>query len=250
MLSKKETQNAIREIVRIYNGIIPEETTPRETALQIVNSMRLNDAREAMAVMIKDRLFDGRISGENKNYWSKTPSWEKPENEWIGVSCIDRIHPAHLNQLADELRVICRAADFQKEITDIKAADPNIHTSPDFQCDQTGGFPTSLCVSWEKGKAWLELNEGMITDTYNMASYEHGCVQFGIRSCNDTETFNSLLRTLGEDAIQNAELFDETVICTDENEECEKERITKSDDILRRITEAFETGADEEEPEL
>ena len=24
-----------------------------------------------------------------------------------------------------------------------------IYTSPDFQCDQTGGFPTSLCVCWE-----------------------------------------------------------------------------------------------------
>ncbi len=23
----------------------------------------------------------------------------------------------------------------------------DIHTSPDFQCDQTDGFPTSLCVS-------------------------------------------------------------------------------------------------------
>ena len=30
-----------------------------------------------------------------------------------------------------------------------------IHVSPDFQCDQTLGFPTSLCVCWEQGKAWL-----------------------------------------------------------------------------------------------
>lgn len=28
-----------------------------------------------------------------------------------------------------------------------------IHVSPDFQCDQTLGFPTSLCVCWEQGKA-------------------------------------------------------------------------------------------------
>ena len=28
-----------------------------------------------------------------------------------------------------------------------------VYTSPDFQCDQTGGFPTSLCVCWEKQKA-------------------------------------------------------------------------------------------------
>lgn len=32
-----------------------------------------------------------------------------------------------------------------------------IHVSPDFQCDQTLGFPTSLCVCWEQGKAYLFL---------------------------------------------------------------------------------------------
>ena len=39
-----------------------------------------------------------------------------------------------------------------------------VYTSPDFQCDQTGGFPTSLCVCWEKQKAWLELNESLLMD--------------------------------------------------------------------------------------
>ena len=38
----------------------------------------------------------------------------------------------------------------------------SVHHSPDFQCDQTDGFPTSLC--WADGKAWLELNRSLIED--------------------------------------------------------------------------------------
>ena len=75
-----------------------------------------------------------------------------------------------------------------------------VYTSPDFQCDQTGGFPTSLCVCWEKQKAWLELNENLLMDRDDMAAY-------GIRQCCDIEQFNALLRGLGEDAIRTAELF-------------------------------------------
>lgn len=251
MLNKKETQNAIRDIIRIYEQT--RDTNPQNTAENIIDELGTEKAREAMAVLIKNCSWDGRISHQNKDYWTAVPSWEKAENEWLGVSEVDKIHRTHLDQIADELRCIFeRAADFQNTIEEIKSADPVVYTSPDFQCDQTGGFPTSLCVSWEQGKAWLELNERMNTEVYNMASFERGCVQFGIRNCNDTETFNSLLKALGEDAIQNAEIYDETVICTDENEEYEKEGKTYSDDILRRITEAFETGVDEEgeEPEL
>lgn len=54
--------------------------------------------------------------------------------------------------------------DFQKKLEAITKDADDIYTSPDFQCDQTGGFPTSLCVCWEKGKAWLAPNDFMITD--------------------------------------------------------------------------------------
>ncbi len=46
--------------------------------------------------------------------------------------------------------------ELQKKTAELYASD-EVYTSPDFQCDQTGGFPTSLCVCWEKQKAWLEL---------------------------------------------------------------------------------------------
>lgn len=39
--------------------------------------------------------------------------------------------------------------ELQKKTAEFYASG-EVYTSPDFQCDQTGGFPTSLCVCWEK----------------------------------------------------------------------------------------------------
>lgn len=82
-----------------------------------------------------------------------------------------------------------------------------IYTSPDFQCDQTGGFPTSLCVCWEKGKAWLQLNDSLADEAGDITAYKQMCADFGIRDCWVEEDFNHLLRELGEDAFQSAELI-------------------------------------------
>lgn len=35
----------------------------------------------------------------------------------------------------------------------------DFYQSPDFQCAQTGGYPTMLCVNWDEEKAWLMINE-------------------------------------------------------------------------------------------
>ena len=52
--------------------------------------------------------------------------------------------------------------EFEKQTEKLYTSDT--HVSPDFQCDQTGGFPVSLCVNWEEGKAWLMLNESLVMD--------------------------------------------------------------------------------------
>lgn len=57
--------------------------------------------------------------------------------------------------------------ELQKKTAELYASG-EVYTSPDFQCDQTGGFPTSLCVCWEKQKAWLELNENILMDRDDM----------------------------------------------------------------------------------
>lgn len=82
----------------------------------------------------------------------------------------------------------------------------DIHTSPDFQCDQTGGFPVSLCVCWEKGKAWLSLNESLIDEDEDVSEYQEMCAQFGIRDCYDESDFNKILKELGNEAYENAQL--------------------------------------------
>ena len=81
-----------------------------------------------------------------------------------------------------------------------------IYTSPDFQCDQTGGFPTSLCVCWEQNKAWLSLNRLMIEDGKDVSAYEQMCADYGIRLCCGAEQYNELLKDLGEDAYNTAYL--------------------------------------------
>lgn len=97
-----------------------------------------------------------------------------------------------------------------REITKDKTG-LDLYTSPDFQCDQTGGFPASLCVCWSKGKAWLELNESILMDRDEMelGYYRDLCAGFGIRNCSDIEDFNHLLKELGEDAYATAYIPEE-----------------------------------------
>ena len=88
----------------------------------------------------------------------------------------------------------------------------SLDTSPDFQCDQTGGYPTSLTVNWAAGKAWLELNDSMADSGDDLTPYELGCAEWGIRNCRDIEEYNALVSSLGEDAVENATL------CMDEED--------------------------------
>ena len=99
--------------------------------------------------------------------------------------------------------------EFKKQIDRIQARVGilGVHTSPDFQCDQTDGFPTSLC--WADGIAWLELNESLINEGEDLSSYDRMCSDFGIRDCESIEDFNALLEELGDDAVQSATLYPE-----------------------------------------
>lgn len=96
--------------------------------------------------------------------------------------------------------------DFKKGVQDIVENDETlmIHVSPDFQCDQSCGYPVSLCVSWEQGKAWLAPNEFILDESENIEDVWQGCADFGIKTCHDVDSFNSLLKQLGEDAYDTA----------------------------------------------
>ena len=89
------------------------------------------------------------------------------------------------------------------QVTDMES----LYTSPDFQCDQTGGYPTSLVVNWNENKAWLELNDSMAEDGEDLTPYEIGCAEWGIRDCWDIEDYNGMVMSLGEDAMDNATMY-------------------------------------------
>ena len=81
-----------------------------------------------------------------------------------------------------------------------------ISVSEEFQCDQTLGFPTSLCVCWEQGKAWLAPSIFLITELSDDKKQEvlEACAEYGIRDCKNAEDYDQLLRGLGQDAVDNA----------------------------------------------
>lgn len=83
-------------------------------------------------------------------------------------------------------------------------SESEIYESPDFQCDQSGGYPVCLCVSWEKEIAWLKMRNISDTEGINTDKVEEMCADFGIKKCVDDEQFNKILEGLGEDAVQSA----------------------------------------------
>ena len=85
----------------------------------------------------------------------------------------------------------------------------SLYTSPDFQCDQTGGYPTSLVVNWAANKAWLELNDSLAQEGEDLTPYEQLCADWGIRDCWDVEDYNAMVMSLGEDAMDNATIYED-----------------------------------------
>lgn len=85
----------------------------------------------------------------------------------------------------------------------------DVDVSPDFQSEQTGGYPAYLCVLWDAGKAWLEPNEMLADGETDLSCAYQGCADFGIRDCPDRNAYNNLLAELGQDAVDMAWLPDE-----------------------------------------
>ena len=96
--------------------------------------------------------------------------------------------------------------EFQSEIQKIVAAENTlmIDVSRDFQCDQTGGFPTSLCVCWSQFKAWLQPNEFVDATPEQFQRAWEDCADFGFKTCINDEYYNNILKSLGEDAYETA----------------------------------------------
>lgn len=107
----KSIRNEIRgrrqALIDAYNQTL--ENTPYDTIDVLANDIGFDDAVFAIAEAINSLNGDGRIS--DKNYdWAISLRGAANHNELenLGLySLTGEIHPAHLNQLADEMRHIC-----------------------------------------------------------------------------------------------------------------------------------------------
>lgn len=138
----------------------------------------------------------------------KLAIWRLRSHEQFGGTWLSDYVPNQLGGFIPAPKDGLTFEELQQKTAEFYASG-EVYTSPDFQCDQTGGFPTSLCVCWEKQKAWLELNENLLMDRDDteLGYYRDLCADYGIRSCCDIEDYNHLLQGLGEDAVRTAELF-------------------------------------------
>lgn len=85
----------------------------------------------------------------------------------------------------------------------------SLQISPDFQCNYTEGFPTSMGVCWEAEKAWLTLNESIPVGEAEAQHLWQLCADYGFKTCRNFNDFNRLLEGLGEDALRSAELIED-----------------------------------------
>ena len=87
-----------------------------------------------------------------------------------------------------------------------------IYISSFFKCEQTLGFPTSLCVCADQGKAWLMPDESRLAQTSDKKKRKavmQSFADFGIRDCECRDDLLRLLRELGRDAVMHAFSQDE-----------------------------------------
>ena len=97
---------------------------------------------------------------------------------------------------------------FEKEIRRINTfADTQI--SFEFQCDQTGGWPTCLMWNRAEGKAWLAPNDCCGDNEQYYEKAMRACEEFGIRTCESVNDFNEILDSLGDNA-KECKIYEES----------------------------------------
>ncbi len=98
-------------------------------------------------------------------------------------------------------------SEFEKQTNELNSFH-DVEATFDFQCDQTGGYPT--CLMWNRAecKAWLSPSEHNGDNKEDYEKAMKACEQFGIRTCESVSDFNSILDSLGDDA-KNCKIYDE-----------------------------------------
>lgn len=97
-----------REIRELRNGLVDfyEETydkTPKDTVELLVDCYGIDAAKYIIAVMVNaDGRFDRRISDRVFD-WAESIAPDEETLRKNGIYYVDKIHPAHMNQLAEEI---------------------------------------------------------------------------------------------------------------------------------------------------
>ena len=99
-----------------------------------------------------------------------------------------------------------KMSTFEKEIRRLNTF-ADTETSFEFQCDETGGWPTCLMWNRAEGKAWLAPNDNLGDNDQYYEKAMRTCENFGIRSCESVDDFNRILDSLGENA-QQCKIYD------------------------------------------
>lgn len=145
----RPVEKRITENYRTLAEIKERTDTPSETVEKAIETFGdLRPVAEAIATAVNLKTWDGRISDKNKS-WAKSytengrKTYTEDRSPYLITECeymegIDRIHPAHLDQLADLIRKECEAptepqkapSEPQEETTPIKALRTALEATP------------------------------------------------------------------------------------------------------------------------
>ncbi|MBP1573748.1 MAG: hypothetical protein J6A55_08100 [Oscillospiraceae bacterium] len=93
---------------------------------------------------------------------------------------------------------------FNKELDSCISGDDIIEKSSKFITLKTYQIPTSLCVCWEKEKAWLEADYGEENDNARIMCCKEYIARVGFYRCKNANQYNYILQELGGNAFDVA----------------------------------------------
>ena len=103
IMSYGQTIKELNKLIQFYKEDLLAGLSPAATITRAINELGVGTTLEVIAAAIKCKKHDGRISPRNLDYFMNIPSWEADEQYKI-LYGLDSIHPAHLEQMADELQ--------------------------------------------------------------------------------------------------------------------------------------------------
>ena len=102
MRDKREIKRVFEGIVGIYNNDSLGNGKPSATIQKAIDEFGKDAVRETIAVAVNHKAHDGRIYRGNKEWAANVTEMGLGDDYFLNG--IDKIHPAHLDQLADAIR--------------------------------------------------------------------------------------------------------------------------------------------------